>query len=984
MDAIEGNRTTVCETKKFLGFIPTGQKCTTTGTTRMDIVRHAVLKFIHEVKDVNLSMMSFNANFSTRKECVKKVLGICLEKRTITTWRSHGGRVDVASQNISTALSPAQSALNRYFPNGFTPLSESLYETRRYFGGHPLYFGRVISTNPDILISSHGSVWESRDGSYYKSPIVDQCQKNSVVIFTDGDPSDDSDANGTIRSFIRGKRLPAGLSINCGGNGGCLDELAWYLHNYDIRPDMPGKQTLRTFTVGGFGARSQLLIDTARFGGGRYYDAGDVERLAEVLKDSLARVNADDSTLAPPATSVSAVNSLETAEDVYYTVFKPGRGASWTGNLKRYRLGRDNKLYDRDGRPAIDPDTGFFADNTRSYWSSWLDGKDVGSGGMARMLSPDRPVFTNISGDTRVNLRAANNRLHENNTSIKPAALNIASPQGDFFGQFFATVEAKETLRWARGIDVDDEDRDGEHSDDRNSIGDPIHTQPQVVTYFKNSSGSTVDKTVFFTTNDGFLHAVNADNGSTEFSFIPRDLLGNLKQYREAYDNVNPGRKIYGMDGPMTVWIRDSNGDGDVLSSNNGRADSGDHVYLYLTMRRGGNNIYALNVTDRNNPVLKWVIRGDVDNNRLADWYGDFGRMGQTWSAPKLVQVKWKGRLRHVLLFGGGYDAAIDGHTTIQNSNIGFALFMVDAENGEILWRASYENSSLNIPSMLYSIPASPTPLDLNRDGAVDVIFVGDTGGQIFRIDINQNNTGASNFATGGVIAKLSGSSAADARRFFEPVAVSLGRENRYLNIAVGSGFRPSPLSTSVNDRMYVIKDPHVTGKPSNYGYVNGRPITEANLYDATSNLLQQGNSSQRSSALSSLNSASGWYMKLEEDGEKVLGKPVIYNGALLFSSFIPMFNDRGSCLPMPGINYMYAVNIDNGAAVSNLRSGGSTLNKDDRSIYIKSPTVAPSPTVISRGTEGSNVCVGTTCLQNKLNEMGKLPVYRRYWRENR
>ena len=46
------------------------------------------------------------------------------------------------------------------------------------------------------------------------------------------------------------------------------------------------------------------------------------------------------------------------------------------------------------------------------------------------------------------------------------------------------------------------------------------------------------------------------------------------------------GDKLYGLDGSVVAWVNDANGDGDVL-------DASDHVYLYITMRRGGKNIYA-------------------------------------------------------------------------------------------------------------------------------------------------------------------------------------------------------------------------------------------------------------------------------------------------------------------------------------------------------------------------------------------------------
>ena len=969
MAAIAANRQTKCETQKILGFIPVGQRCYDVGTTRMDIVKNAVIKFLNEAEDVNISIMRFNDRTWLDKNCVWPSFLGCLKYSYTRRWRSDGGRVVVASEDISNARIPTMLAFWFDFaPGGFTPLSETLYEASRYFRGTTPYWG------------SNSTSSAMRNGDYI-SPITNHCQKNSVVIFTDGEPFDDTDSNSRIRDNIRGLSLPPGLDSNCSGNGGCLEELAWDLANNDQNQSLYGKQTVNIYTIGGFGANPGYLIDTARFGGGHYYDASEVDRLNEVLKDSLARIRAEPATLAAPTTSLSATNSLEHAEDVYYTMFKPGRGAGWTGNLKRYRFDRNNELVGANGKPAKYGEE-FFSDATQSYWSSEVDGDKVESGGMVEHLNQNRPVFTNLLGDSNVLLRQTGNLLREHNSGIyrNPSLLGARDE-----------LEARSILAWARGVDVDDEDRDGDTRDDRKSIGDPLHTQPQVVTYYKNGDGSKVDKSVFFTTNDGFLHSVNADNGITQFSFIPKDLLGNLKKYRDAYDARGDGPKVYGMDGPMTVWHHDVNGDGDVLKNSQSIRDSGEHVYLYLTMRRGGSNIYALDVTDPGFPILKWIIKGSKQENSVS-WTDGFGNLAQTWSAPRLVQVKWNGRLRHVLLFGGGYDEQLDDENNFRSSYAiyGDNVYMVDAESGQLLWTASrYSHADLYLQDLKYAIPAGLTPVDLDGDSAIDVIFGTDVGGQIFRIDINQNNSGASNFATGGVIAKLSGSSAADARRFFEPVAVAFGKENRYLNLAVGSGFRPGPLSTTVNDRVYVIKDPHVTSKPSNYGYVNGRPITEADLYDVTSNLVQEGNSSQRSTALSRLNSARGWYMKLEVSGEKVLSKAVIHNGVLLFSTFYPLLNGRGDCLPMPGKNYMYAVNIDNGAAISDLYTydwwnAGSGLDRKDRRTEVRSAAIAPSPTIISRIDGGASVCVGNRCLHDVFDPVAEVPVHRRYWRENR
>ena len=58
----------------------------------------------------------------------------------------------------------------------------------------------------------------------------------------------------------------------------------------------------------------------------------------------------------------------------------------------------------------------------------------------------------------------------------------------------------------------------------------------------------------------------------------------------------------------------DANGDGDL-------DDASDHVYLYFGQRRGGSDIFSMDVTDPDVPKLRWVIKGGT---------GDFADMGQT------------------------------------------------------------------------------------------------------------------------------------------------------------------------------------------------------------------------------------------------------------------------------------------------------------------------------------------------------------------
>ncbi|WP_257292176.1 hypothetical protein, partial [Endozoicomonas sp. ONNA1] len=193
------------------------------------------------------------------------------------------------------------------------------------------------------------------------------------------------------------------------------------------------------------------------------------------------------------------------------------------------------------------------------------------------------------------------------------------------------------------------------------------------------------------------------------------------------------------------------------------------------------------------------------------------------------------------------------------------------------------------------------------------------------------------------------------------------------LNIVVGSGFRAKPLDTQVDDRLYVIRDPNIYNAPVSYDYHNGSVIDESALYDATANLVQQGNGGQRAAALNALDSQKGWYIRFEVSGEKLLGRPTVFNNVLTFTTYAP----GGG-----GSSFLYVLNIDNAGAVLDL-DGNSQVVKGDRKRQLRYSILTPAPVILNRGSQGADICVGGECFQDILREAGSIPFHKTFWREN-
>jgi len=104
--------------------------------------------------------------------------------------------------------------------------------------------------------------------------------------------------------------------------------------------------------------------------------------------------------------------------------------------------------------------------------------------------------------------------------------------------------------------------------------------------------------------------------------------------------------------------------------------------------------------------------------------------MGETWSEPSMGKIKWTdGTDKYVAFVGGGYD-------TDDNNQSGKAFFMIDLATGDKL--AEYYNDEVTIDDrqyMNFSIAANPTAIDEDGDGYVDLVYVGDVGGQLWKFE---------------------------------------------------------------------------------------------------------------------------------------------------------------------------------------------------------------------------------------------------------
>ncbi len=734
------------------------------------------------------------------------------------------------------------------------------------------------------LCKKSEKVWGSAPN--YDSPIAYQCQSNHVILLTDGEPT----RRGT-RNYIASRVRPitgsssyhdcADLSSTFGGkipdNGRCLPELTRYMAEYDQAPDLPGDQTVSTYTIGFRLSENPSAQDflelLARNGKGEYFDADTPGDLVNVFKRIIRDVTDSDVSFSAPSVSVDPDNRLATGKYVYRSVFTPSDKPAWRGDIIKTELSRN------ESGETVFSDVATFAGTL-----------DAG----------DRKIYTYLgTGEDLKDLTDPANAFTTDNDKLTASALGVDESDRD------------NLIQWVRGQDVKDENGDGSTTDQRGHMGDSLHTTPALVDYENGTK-----QVLYVPTNDGLLHAfdISADTPSEIFAFIPPELLPNFKK---LYANSNTETKVYGLDGNMAVW----------------RSEDGEKTHLYLGMRRGGSNYYALDVSDPDNPEMLWTIEGGK---------GDFAELGQTWSTPQLttVMADIDGTLTETraLIFGGGYDTNQDSEDASPRTDDGSgrAIFIVDAKTGDKIWSAGPGGSDSGFDydlALSNSIPSDVRIIDLDGNGLADRLYVGDTGGRIWRVDLDEGDIGNS---SGYLLADFNDGTEAGNRRFYYAPSVALDRQRR-LMLAIGSGYRARPTETTTIDRFYVIEDRKAHSRPVTPPDV----IREDDLGNITSDAaLAVGKP--------------GWYLELGE-GEKVLAESVVFNGKVVFSTYQPEFGTRSDACNLTGSTARaYLLALADGRALADLDSSTEGL---ERSRTLSSVEFIPSSPyiVFSGGGSGSD-----------------------------
>ena len=900
-------------------------------------------------------------NYRRRIDVAKEVLTDLIDSTTGVRFGlmvfnyTDGGRV-IAPCGADKAALKTQIAAAA--PNGWTPLAETLAEAGLYFAGKQSWFNSGVS---------------------YASPMQERCQKNYIIVMTDGESTKDEDNKLYSAPYINGDLIGDYDGDHGGGaehgssypseGSGYLDDVAKYLYANDCNPSMGTgtafeKQNVVTFTIG-FRTNQALLQNTAANGGGEYFTAGNTSDLTEAFTQIMSTISEKNASFVAPAVPVSHLNQVYAGNKIYLGFFKPQQTGRWIGNIKRYAIDSYGELGDALGNPVIGSD-GMIRDEARSWWTTLAnDGPAVEKGGAAEALE----VFINAGGTRRIYthtgtqaaLTHADNAFVATNTAITNAMLGVVSDS-----------ERQALFASVRG--------DG--------FGDVIHSEPVIVHYPDpdgNPTTSDAKSVIMVGANDGLLHCIDDDTGEELWGFIPPEHLERLKRLNDADHD-------YFVDGSPGVF------------------QHGAQKILVVGSRRGGEHYTALDITDPSAPRFLYRIGPDVlDPNPLNTPDTDsYERLGQSWGRPEQAVVATSSSVTtsgcgvvinaataDALIISGGYDTNQDQDTPAPADAVGRAVFAVDLASGQPVAGLRFSPGTHPFAGMTHSV-VDVSVFDHDNDGIVSRVYFGDLGGHLFafRDDELQSFTVCSQTVVKSVVdgswpgRMLFNASADGVQRkiLYAPDAVPgrfAGAAGEYLFF--GTGNRENPGETSVVNRFYCVKN----------DWASTSALTESDLVDVTDNLIQLGTADEKTQLRSDLDTMKGWYIRLENTGEKVVSAPRVYGGVVYLTTYTPPYGqqldpaDPCAASTARGTARIYALNWKDGGAVHDFasenetdRSGNTvTLGKKDRSFVVG--TAIPSAPFVAIMEQITRIFVGIEGGVANLPAITTPDMHRYFWNRN-
>ncbi|HEZ1333833.1 TPA: pilus assembly/adherence protein PilC, partial [Neisseria meningitidis] len=408
--------------------------------------------------------------------------------------------------------------------------------------------------------------------------------------------------------------------------------------------------------------------------------------------------------------------------------------------------------------------------------------------------------------------------------------------------------------------------------------------------------------------NDGMVHIFKKGNGdahnySLKLSYIPgtmprKNIENNdstlAKELRAFAEKGYVGDR-YGVDGGFVLRQVEWKGQ--------------NRVFMFGAMGFGGRGAYALDLTkaDSNNPTA--VSLFDVKNDKNSN---NGVQLGYTVGTPQIGKTH-----------DGKYAAFLaSGYATkeITSNDNKTALYVYDLEsNGTLI-------KKIEVPGGKGGL-SSPTLVDKDLDGTVDIAYAGDRGGKMYRFD-------------------LSGQSPDQwtVRPIFEgtkPItsapAISQLKDKRVVIFGTGSDLSEDDVDKTDEQYIYgIFDDDTATTGPVNFSGTGGGLLEQVLTEENKTLFLTDYKRSDGSGS-------KGWVVKLK-DGQRVTVKPTV----VLRTAFVTIrkYKDNGC-------------GAETAILGINTADGGKLTKKSARPIVPEANQAVAQYSGHKKGTNGKSIPIG-------------------------
>ncbi|HFC6684829.1 TPA: PilC family type IV pilus tip adhesin, partial [Neisseria meningitidis] len=361
--------------------------------------------------------------------------------------------------------------------------------------------------------------------------------------------------------------------------------------------------------------------------------------------------------------------------------------------------------------------------------------------------------------------------------------------------------------------------------------------------------------------NDGMVHIFKKGNGvdernySLKLSYIPgtmprKDIQNTestlAKELRTFAEKGYVGDR-YGVDGGFVLRQVERNGK--------------DHVFMFGAMGFGGRGAYALDLTkaENGNPTAVSLFDVKHDNSgKNSNNSNNSVELGYTVGTPQIGKTHDG---KYAAFLASGY--ATKDITSGDNKT---ALYVYDLESsGTLIKKIEVTNGKGGL--------SSPTLVDKDLDGTVDIAYAGDRGGKMYRFDLSGNNPNSWTVRT-----IFEGT-----KPITSAPAISQLKDKRVVIFGTGSDLSEDDVDNNDMQSIYGIFDNDTDTGVAKDG--QGKGLLEQVLSEENKTLFLTDYKRSNGSG------SKGWMVKLQP-GQRVTVKPTV----VLRTAFVTIrkYNDGG------------------------------------------------------------------------------------------